>query len=150
VHFHYLKDPLVKYSGKHTQDIDLCPDAEERLSEDDLMIPGDEIVFSSNGEVDVLYEEDALYSLVLKNNGKTPLFPYVLFFDPMTYSIQLFYEPLTRQAPLQPGRTLQLGRSPDCMAAIVFTLNEQTKKDIGFLKVGDYVYLTISCNTFID
>jgi hypothetical protein len=104
-------------------------------SDDDLIEAGKEIAFSDDGEVQVVHEDDALYALVLKNHTQYPLYPYVLFFDPATYTVQIFYEPPSHEAPLQPGQQLQLGRSVECMAAIFFTLDENNRKDTGFLKV---------------
>jgi hypothetical protein len=38
-----------------------------------------------NGEAVVPHDQDALYALVLRNYGRTPLFPYVFWMDPATY-----------------------------------------------------------------
>lgn len=102
---------------------------------DDVMSPGEEIQFSPDGEVQVIHEEGALYALVLKNHTPHPLFPYVIFFDPASYTIQLFYEPSTHEAPLEPYGEIQLGRSAECMAAVFFTLDENDRQDTGFLKI---------------
>jgi hypothetical protein len=109
------------------------------IAEDDLMVIGDEEPFSEDGEVTVLYEEDALYALRLKNNTQSDLYPYVLFLDPASYTVQIFYEPPSQECPLPSGGELQLGRSVACMQAIFFTLDGENNKDTGFLKVNRLV-----------
>jgi hypothetical protein len=111
-------------------------------TEDDLMEVDDEseIRFSANGEVEVTADPDTLYGLVLHNNTDTPLFPHVLFFDPTSFSTQIFYQPPNSQsAPLPARRKVQLGRSNECAAAIFFTLDEHRPKEIGFLKVSSTI-----------
>jgi hypothetical protein len=118
VRLHYLEEEEPTYSG-----------------EEEFMKVGGEIGVE-NGEATVLHEDDTFYGLVLHNDGPHPLYPYVLFFDPATYAVQFFYEPSGRgNAPLQPGTKLQLGRSPECPAAMSWVLDDERYKDTGFLKV---------------
>jgi hypothetical protein len=60
----------------------------------------------------------------------------VLLFDPATYTVDFFYTPPNPDdPPLKPGSELQLGRSPECLAALWFVADAEGKKDTGFLKV---------------
>lgn len=101
----------------------------------EYMIPGKEIPFK-NQEAVVSQHESALYCLVLQNYSKFSLYPYIFFFDPTTYGIELFYAPLSSaEAPLKAGRELQLGRSPESMTAISFYVQDGQQVDTGILKV---------------
>jgi hypothetical protein len=110
---------------------------EDEDHQQEYMVPGDEILFE-NQEALVALNEATIYCLVLHNYSKQPLFPYVFFFDPVTYGIELFYAPINpHEAPLKPGGELQLGRSSESMTAISFYMNEPGQSiDTAILKVG--------------
>lgn len=129
---------LASQNGPFASDVDAhlhyLEENEPSYSDDEYMSLGDEISIE-NGEATVLHEEDTIYGLVLHNRGSQALYPYVLFFDPATYTVMFFYEPHRDVAPLTPGTKLQLGRSPECPAAMWFTIEDEQQKDTGFLKV---------------
>lgn len=86
----------------------------------------------------ITYEAGARYALLLRNNTKTHLYPYVLVFDPTLYEVEIFYKPSERYAPLRAGKALQLGGSSECENAILFTLPEGQTADISYFKASFY------------
>ncbi|EIN10589.1 hypothetical protein PUNSTDRAFT_43449 [Punctularia strigosozonata HHB-11173 SS5] len=87
-----------------------------------------------NGEAVVPHDQDALYALVLRNYGKTPLYPYVFWMDPATYAVDDFYKPSPwKAAPLRPGKSLELGlyHGSDALA---FVVNAGEYTDTGFMR----------------
>ena len=82
----------------------------------------------------ITYEAGARYALLLRNNTKTHLYPYVFVFDPMSYEVEIFYKPSERYPPLRAGDTLQIGGSSECENAILFTLPDGQTADISYFK----------------
>jgi hypothetical protein len=105
-------------------------------NEQEYMIPGKEYVF--RGQEAVLPVDDtAIYCIVLENYSQDALFPYIVYFDPATYSIKTFYSPISpHEPPLKAGGQLQLGRSSESMSAMSFYLDGGIPRDTGFLKAG--------------
>lgn len=79
--------------------------------------------------------DDDEYAFVLKNQGETPLFVYMIFFDPGTYEISNLYCPPDSKHPvLLPERTLQLGASPEHRDGFSFFMREKDEIDTCFIK----------------
>lgn len=126
VRLHELERADVTYSADDFTFADPCRN----------MKAGDPVPFE-NGEALILHEHDEqLYALVLRSSTSQPLFPYILLFDPATYGIDLFAQPLNADDPaLKPNLDVQFGRSSECEDALWFDLGEDNKKDTGYLKI---------------
>jgi hypothetical protein len=86
------------------------PVDDENEEEDEVRAPGRAYAFAPpHNEAVVAPGKQELYALMLHSRAAVPLFPHVLFLDPMTLSVMLFYTPQSAsQAPLLQGRELQL------------------------------------------
>jgi hypothetical protein len=133
-----------------------------RLDEDELREAGEVIPFV-NGEAKLASNgSGTMYAVCLTNHSDVPLFPFVMWFDPQSYSVQSFWSPLNgADAPLAARRWveeeedagegatpieakkrgywdngyLQLGRSTECHDAMWFELDPGQARDTGVLKI---------------
>lgn len=111
-------------------------EAPESYDDYPRMKAGKSIPFDE-GEALIPHENDSqLYALVLHSAASQPLYPYVLLFDPSTYGIDIFTQPMDARNPsLKPNGDVQLGRSHECADALWFDLGEDSQKDTGYVKV---------------
>ncbi|KZT03689.1 uncharacterized protein LAESUDRAFT_761780 [Laetiporus sulphureus 93-53] len=119
-------------SPEHSRCIDLKPSASYKLE---------------NVKEAILTDFSPFYGLTLVNNTDYDLYPYVLYFDPSDYSIQVWYTPpstSTSTAPLPRRKVkddkyecseLPIGYGSSGTDSIRFSLPDGTDRDSGFLKI---------------
>lgn len=88
------------------------------------------------GEVNLPNSEDNHYAFVLHNNTETPLYAYLVYFDPATYQIEVWYSPKTDEPTLlENGGILQIGASPEHADEFLFYLRDGEQSCSDFVKV---------------
>ncbi|KAF8188777.1 caspase domain-containing protein, partial [Mycena galopus ATCC 62051] len=95
-----------------------------------------------NGEARLLHNSDNKYGFAIFNHSQYDLFPYLIYFDPATYSIDVWWVPEspTMAAPLPrmsgdvPTR-LTIGYGANGGYAFQFIVPEGITSDTGFLKL---------------
>ncbi|KAI0915387.1 hypothetical protein AcV5_003875 [Taiwanofungus camphoratus] len=76
------------------------------------------------------------YAFVLRNTTSIPLYAYLMYFDPSSYAIELWYSPFEPDsATLLPSQTLQIGASPEHRTDIRFFLSPGEERDTSYIKV---------------
>ncbi|KAK7691392.1 hypothetical protein QCA50_004791 [Cerrena zonata] len=91
-----------------------------------------------NDEAKIVERHEDDYAFVLRNAGSIDLFPYIIYFDPNTYEISIWYSPWEEDKPtLLAGQSLQIGASPELSTSFQFFLPDGlgTDMDTSFIKV---------------
>ncbi|KAJ7914399.1 caspase domain-containing protein [Mycena leptocephala] len=88
-----------------------------------------------DGEVRLTSEVGSQYGFTIRNTSDEDLFPYLLYFDPKTYTIQNWYSPAGAgvEPPLPSGGMVTIGMGSE--RAFDFTLSPGELSSCGFLKL---------------
>ncbi|KAJ6478123.1 hypothetical protein C8R47DRAFT_1139385 [Mycena vitilis] len=84
-----------------------------------------------DGVVRFQSDAGAKYGFTIRNTSDVPVFPYLFYFDPGTYTIQQWYVPT--RAALPPGATVTVGIGNEL--AFEFELEPGQQESSGFLKL---------------
>ena len=90
-----------------------------------------------NATATIPYETGAIYQVLLRNNSKTDLWPYLAYMDPSRYRISMLYHPdaSSEEPPLRSRGTLEIGSGKPGSEALSFALADQKHHDYGYLKL---------------
>ncbi|KAF7356014.1 Metacaspase-7 [Mycena venus] len=96
------------------------------VGHDGNMVKGGAVLFAS--------EEGAKYGFTIRNTSPEDLFPYLFYFDPEDFTVQLWYSPQDASTPpLKSGGTVTLGMGDE--PAYQFALELDQLQSSGFLKL---------------
>ena len=113
----------------------LQPSSAGAIYDEEILEPKAEISFE-NDEATIAQSEEDKYAFVLHNAGPTPLYPYLIYFDPATYAVETWYTAFeAEKATLLPHKTLQLGSSAEHTGSFQFYLPEDAEIDTSFIKL---------------
>jgi len=85
-------------------------------------------------KVQLASDPNAMYGFTIRNGPGEDLFPYVFYFDPEYYTIQMWYCPSSRRAePLKKGGQMTIGLGDE--TAFQFSLPAGQTSSSGFVKV---------------
>ncbi|KAJ7738192.1 caspase domain-containing protein [Mycena metata] len=89
----------------------------------------------TDGVVKLISDEAAVYGFTVRNESARDVYPYLFYFDPLQYTIQLWYEPPDSRAacPLSAHGSLTIGLGTE--NAFEFSLEPNESKSSGFLKL---------------
>ncbi|TFY73682.1 hypothetical protein EWM64_g10330 [Hericium alpestre] len=84
-----------------------------------------------------LPNDDANYHFIVTNKGSNPLWVFVYYFDPATYTVAEFYAPPsnTMEPPLKPNNKLIIGNENSGVHPFSFIMKEGLEEDSGFAKI---------------
>ncbi|PSR72747.1 hypothetical protein PHLCEN_2v11442 [Hermanssonia centrifuga] len=109
---------------------------EEWDDDDDPVLEPAETIPFVDDEARFVQRDDDRYAFILENKHPTPLYPYLVYFDPATYEIATWYTPFEAQKPtLLADRSLQIGASPEHQGSFQFFLPEDAELDTSFIKL---------------
>jgi hypothetical protein len=92
--------------------------------------------YLENGTAIIPHERGAIFQIILRNNSKIDLWPYIVYMDPNRYTISTVYSSDSRkEAPLLSQGSLQICSGQPGSEALTFSLDDHTQVDRGFLKV---------------
>ncbi|KAJ3487533.1 hypothetical protein NLI96_g3477 [Meripilus lineatus] len=95
----------------------------------------EEVPLTTNDEFEIR-ESDSDYAFTIHNSSTTDLFVYLVYFDPGTYGISVWYSPATPETPtLLAGKTLQIGGSAEHASPFEFFIRPGDKIDTSFLRL---------------
>ncbi|KAJ7066113.1 hypothetical protein C8F01DRAFT_1122201 [Mycena amicta] len=98
---------------------------------------GDNGNLVKNGVVRLVSDDsvDIKYGFTIRNDSERDLYPYLFYFDPVSYTISLWYEPPDGRvlSPLAAHSSLAIGMGTE--PAIEFYLEEHETESSGFLKL---------------
>ncbi|KAJ8487571.1 hypothetical protein ONZ45_g14289 [Pleurotus djamor] len=87
-------------------------------------------------DVNIEYEKNALYSVVVHNKSDVPLWPSLAYLDPNCYGITMLYHPDPQgPVPLPISGCLELGTGKFGSKALSFNLGPEKDMKSGFLKL---------------
>ncbi|CAL1711904.1 unnamed protein product [Somion occarium] len=115
------------------EDLDLNRSIDARLTRPRML--SREVLFR-NDEAKVIQSNNDDYAFVLRNSSSADLFAHVVYFDPGTYEITVWYSPWEEDKPtLLSEHTLQVGASPEHHQTFQFFLPQGTDSDTSSIKV---------------
>ncbi|KAF8813856.1 hypothetical protein BYT27DRAFT_7157812 [Phlegmacium glaucopus] len=90
-----------------------------------------------NGAAILPYEGGAIYQIILQNKSQVDLWPYLVYMDPIRYSITMLYHPnLSLEGPPLPKQGfLEIGSGKPGSEALSFALGDHNHLDSGYLKL---------------
>lgn len=91
-----------------------------------------------NGRTTILYEQGAIFSVVIHNKSDVDLWPYLAYMDPNCYGITMLYHPDPSSSPNPPLRKhgrLEIGSGKPGSEALSFNLADDEFHNSGFLKL---------------
>ncbi|CAL1711857.1 unnamed protein product [Somion occarium] len=88
-----------------------------------------------NDEATIVGSNDNGYAFVLRNTGKMPLYPHIIYFDTCTYEISVWWSSADATPPLKPRGKLQIGASAEHRLPFEFFVPAGQTIDTSMLKV---------------
>ncbi|THG97834.1 hypothetical protein EW026_g4239 [Hermanssonia centrifuga] len=129
------KHPLIDNIEFSFHRLEQSGKIEEWDDDDPLLEPAEKIPFVDD-EARFVQRDDDRYAFILDNKHPTPLYPYLVYFDPTTYEIATWYTPFEAQkATLPAAQSLQIGASPEHQGSFQFFLPEGAELDTSFIKL---------------
>ncbi|KII92774.1 hypothetical protein PLICRDRAFT_102627 [Plicaturopsis crispa FD-325 SS-3] len=93
-------------------------------------------LLDAEGRAKLRYEDGAIYSIVMRNETDSDLWPYLAYMDPSGYDINMIYHPEPSDAPPLPKHgLLEVGSGAPGSEALSFSLDDSERLDSGFLKL---------------